>query len=239
MKKVLTAILIIAMLLSSVICAFAADAVVPSVENKPAPEALTVIITDDETGETFEIDLGAITVTSVAEKENIKESEKKEEFEKSYNELKNSKDLTDTIDGLDKVAETLGMDTLKIVVKDVFDVTITDKKALDVLAKGGKIEIKFNTKFEKDQKVGAAHFYDNKWNAVAAEDIVVNEDGTVVVKTSSLSPFAFFIEGDEVVVPPSNTGTIILIVAIVVVVALAVVFVVVFTGKKKTAKKAK
>lgn len=202
MRKVIAVVLAIVLCLSIAVVA-AADAFAPSVTAKPAPDVVgageknTVEVKDESGKVVASVEAVKLEVTPVAavmneEAKNITE-EKAEALKKVYEELsKKDADIAATVEGLEDVLKEQKIDASKLVVKDLFDISVKDEAIEKHLEKeGNTIEVVLKADIQEGQFVTVAVFKDGKW--VIAENVVVNEDGTILVTLEYLGAVAIIV----------------------------------------------
>lgn len=200
MKKVIslvTALLICVSLASSVFAA--EDAFVPSVPSKGAPEVVTVkdnagkdvagVIKDDAGKTTGYVEVGKLTVTSVAEANTSTDisADAKATLLDVYDKLSK---------GTMKLPYGEGVDADKMVIKDLFNVTCT-------LETEDNIELTFDIGVASSAKVVVMTYKNNTWNEITS--VKNNGDGTITCVFEHFCPVAIAIPADANKTP-SDTG---------------------------------
>lgn len=85
-----------------------------------------------------------------------------------------------------------------LTISDLFDLAMSDSYYQILKAdEANKVQLTFETKLEKDAVVIVLFATaEDVWNVVDAEDVVVNEDGTLTVRLNDVGAIAFMVEGD-------------------------------------------
>lgn len=244
MKKILALVMSLILVLGMgivTVCA-GSDDFVPSIEVKEAPGVVTTegedgvtvmaIITDPTTN--TPVAVGELFITSLSEANNNSDAISTA-LVKAYNDVKNTDNIKDKIDGMNKHLNDLGFENASISVANVFDVSIPDGQ-MDTLNKdGASISIVFTNDVKATQgSLLVAHMVDNEWKLVDADNIKVDEK-TITVSFDSLCPVMFMLasEGEPTVTPGGcNSLTIWIIIAVVAVVC-AVAVALILLNKKK------
>ncbi len=202
MKKLATILLAIVMVLSISISVFAAQgAFVESPGKNKVPE---VVESEEE-----------IEVVSFDERDKLSDKEK-EEFEDAYEVIKDNSDITDIVEGLEDVAEDLGVDPDDLGVSDIFFVDGEDGEQ-DIVLKPEDV----------DNFVELIVYKDGKWQIVEGAKIV---DGHLVFTGSAGYPYAIVVDTGSKL---SQTGDTSNIWIYVVVMAVSAVALVIFWNKSR------
>lgn len=218
MKRFVTLLLTFVLFASMSMTALAAqDTFVPSITQKSAPQVVateettedglavigTVIIaeTNEEVHKAVEGSLIVTAITEVEDAEHLTE-EKVEQLQTIFEEFSNgTQKLSETSEAfVNHVKEVLGEDKSAddLVIKDLFDVTITDEELENHLAKEDtRINLTFDAGLEKDQFVAVMLFKNNEW--LMAENAVNNGDGTVTATFDHFCPVMIIVEEAEAV----------------------------------------
>ena len=202
MKKLIMIVTMLALCISMVCPAFAAESgFVPSITYKGVPEVVTVKDAPDEAGvqvvatvrgEEGEAlgyltasEVNITTIASIENDETISE-ESKEALLKAYEDLSTG-------------AQTLpydqveGIDPEKMVVRELMYVSWTqDNDASEEQEEGTVMEFTFDLGLEPDTVVVVMAYVDGEW--VVVEDVVVNEDGTVTIGLAQMGLVAICVE---------------------------------------------
>lgn len=218
MRKVIAVVCAIVICLTLVI-SVAADALVPSVTAKPAPEVgsasdSTVVEVKDETGkviassETVKIEV--TPVASVMEQQNPTDEtipgetqpvtapvseEVAAELKAAYEELSDENtDVVAVVEGMEEVLKENEVESSDLVVKDLFHVSIDDEAIVEYLKEeGNTITLNFKADIQEGQFVTVAVLVDGQW--ILVKDVVVLEDGTIDVTLEHLGTIAIFVDG--------------------------------------------
>ena len=164
------------------------DSFTPSVSGKPAPvvvpsaSATTVTVaTIITTTKTIDVPAGNnLGVTPVSERNYAEDGAK---LEKAYQSILNNEQK-----------ELLG----EMVVRDLFEVTLTDEYAAYLAEDGAVIEITFDADIDPEKAFKVLCSHDSEtWHEIAAENIVVNADGSVTLKLEEVGVIAFVVDAAE------------------------------------------
>lgn len=219
MKKASALVLACVIAASLTVPAFASN-FTPSVEQKEAPSVVTVkdekgnevaaIIKDKDGNEVVGVGNFQLTVTPASKSENAA-PEVKEKMEKAHEQIKNAKDLTalspDLESHLEKISDK-GVKAKDLVVRDLFDVSLTGDAAEELAKSGNSISITFQMKLKKDALLVVMHNYEgDKWEVIPEDHIVRHPNGDVTVTFDSLSPVAFLVDAAEVAVDPAGPSS--------------------------------
>lgn len=203
MKKIVTIIMLVVMLLSMPVNVMAADKdFVPSIENKGAP----TIVGDDADGKkvighvvdstkkelTTEHE-DCLVITPVAEAETSKDipEEAKKTLLDVYKTLKEK--------GVESIP---GVDSNKVV-RDLFDISsLCSDIDTHLPVAGNTIDLKFNLKVSKYTDVLGMVFVGGSWHKVP---VVNNGDGTITATFEDFGAVAFLVDGSAVGTSP-DTG---------------------------------
>ncbi len=211
MKKLLTLILSIVLMLTITVSASAAD-FVESITNKGAPELVVIdrlngkdvvgFITGPDGNRLSTEFLECLIITSVSEAATDPDipDDAKDELLKVYEELnKPGTKLSDVCPALnDIVKEKWDKDKTAddLVIKDLFDVTDYCDDIPEHLKDGAILDLTFDLGIGKDVFITAMVYVDGKWQPVV--DCINNGDGTVTVKFDKICPVAFLVPGSGV-----------------------------------------
>lgn len=191
MKRILSFVMVVMVLMSLTVPVFAAAGdFVPSIDEKPAPTIKEIIVTT-ESGEfkcTMHNECIIVTpVSEITEEQRLSDATKQKLID-VYNQIKAASKLSDiftNIDGVDKMT-----------VRDLFDVSsICDELDKIFPADGAKVKITFDLGINKDTKVVCASLINDKWGT---HSVLNNGDGTVSVDFTHFCPVAFLVSSTEV-----------------------------------------
>lgn len=223
MRKVLT-IACAALLCLVLVVAAAADALVPSVTAKPAPEVggsstsenSAMVEVKDESGKTVAstetIKIEVTPVASVMQPENPTDAtvpgetvpvtapvseEVAAELKAAYEQLSDEKtDVVAVVTGLEEVLKENEVEAADLVVKDLFHVAIDDEVVVSYLAEEGHtITLNFKADIQEGQFVTVAVLVNGEW--IVVKDVVVLEDGTIDVTLEHIGTIAIFVTNPE------------------------------------------
>jgi len=119
--------------------------------------------------------------------------ERAEALKEAYESL-SAKDvvLTNVVDGLEEVVKEQKVDSSKLVVKDLFDIRLSEEdfeEDLDV--EGHTIDVSFKADIQPGQFVMIAVYKDGKW--VLAKKVLVGEDGIITATLECLGTVAIIV----------------------------------------------
>lgn len=202
MKKALSFVLAMIVLVSLIGTALAAEgAFTPSVTAKPAPEVVAnkgtgaaeeaakapvIEVVDHQDTQVDTFDVVHVEVTPVAEKdEKHVEEEVKAALTEAY-EVLSAADVklvevmpelaTVVAEAAKEDASLKNFDANDLVVKDLFNVAVSDELAKVLETEGNSVKLTFDAKIAKNQFVAVMVCVDGKWIPV---DFVVNADGSI------------------------------------------------------------
>ena len=175
----------------------------PSVEQKPAPTVDTVtdangnevsaIIRDQDGNEVHGVASGDITVTPVSTLEQAA-ADISEMLSKQAN------TIADLVPTIGDFLQTIGSaaQVADLVVRDVFDVSLTGTAAEYLAQEGNNITLRFDLGLAPSATLIVLHNYEgSNWEIIPDDRVVQNADGTVDVTFDSLSPIAFVVDSTE------------------------------------------
>lgn len=254
-KKIFALFLAVAMITAMSIPAMAAE-FTPSVEAKPAPEVVTqtdsngnecaAIIYDADGNEIAGVPSGDLIVTPVSA-DDASSAEIKEKLDAAYEQLQSVSSLTELSADLETVIKEVSPDLTvdDLVVRDLFDVTVSGTYAEYLSQEGNSITIRFKLSADADSLAAVLHNMEGTtWETVTNDRITRNDDYTADVVFYDLSPVAFLFDAGKLSVDPnapdspqtgepvSYTGVWVAAVAVAVLAAAGVVVV-----KKRSAQK--
>ena len=207
MKRVVSLVTVVLMILSLAVAAYATDVeFVPSITAKPAPEmdnadqnadGKPVINVKNEGNEVvYSSAVENLVITSIAQvmnNENVLISEESVEILKAAYEQLNAENVK-LADVVPELVEKLAAEGLTeehvnaMVAVALFDVTVFDDDLKAYLAEEGHtVELTFQANVPADNMVYAVVFNDNKWQLV---ETVNNGDGTITVLFGCFGPVA-------------------------------------------------
>ena len=219
MLKKLVALLLAVVLVTMVsVPAFAAE-FTDSVEAKPAPEIETqtgsdgkeyeAIIRDESGDEVVGVPFGNITVTPASQADEAPAAVK-ERLEDAYEQLKSVESLTDLSDSLETIIQEVIPDITveDLVVRDLFDVSVSGEYADYLAVEGNTISIRFTLSASADSLAAVLHNVEGTtWETITNDRITRNSDNTVDVVFDSLSPIAFLFDAKELTVDPDGPSS--------------------------------
>ena len=235
MKRFFAIIAVVMMCISLAAPVLAAQDFMPSVTNKPAPEIVPVpdpegnprigLIRDKDGNIIDYVDEGCLIITPVSEVETSTEIP-----EASRVILRDVyKKLTDGSMTIPYEKHDAGLDSSKMVIRDLFDATFVCQEHPAMLEpEGVTLELIFDLNVKPGVNVYAMTYKESEWNPIVS--CVNNGDGTVTCVFEKLCPIEFSISTD--VTPPSGTGDlgnmsvwgIVALISLVAIVALTVVY---------------
>lgn len=218
MKKLVPLFLTFAM---TMMAATPASAVsfTPSVEQKEAPEVVTVTgdsgddvaaVIQDAQGETVsEVPYGELIVTPVSQTSEADE-DITTNLENAYTQITSVSSLlelsTDVEDVLYDYSLEVGDDVTvdDLVVRDLFDVTVRGEYADHLAVDGHSIAIRFSLNLDPSAFLMVLHNYQgDEWEVIPNDRVTRYDNGDVSVAFYSLSPVAFVVDGAEVALDPN------------------------------------
>lgn len=179
MKKIVAICLAVLMMVSLSVTCFA-EGFVSSPSNNKAPTIVESENTDPNSN-------SGIIVVPYGERNKLS-SEKKKDFEKAYEQIKNSKDLTDLLPELEEYAKDKGVETEDLAVSDLFYVDETNSQGNGKY----KVTLKADT---LNNFVALKQFDGQKW--VIIKDAKVNRDGTLTFTLTKTGPLAIVVDGSK------------------------------------------
>lgn len=182
----------------------------PSVEQKPAPTVDTVtdangnevsaIIRDQNGEEVHGVDAGEITVTPVSALDQAA-ADISEMLTKAYEQIQQANTIADLVPTIGDFLQTIGNTVTQVadlVVRDVFDVSLTGTAAEYLAQEGNNITLRFDLGLAPSATLIVLHNYEgSNWEIIPDDRVVQNADGTVDVTFDSLSPIAFVVDSTE------------------------------------------
>lgn len=206
--------LFLSVLLIAVTLAAPASAAVnftPSVEQKPAPTVDTVtdangnevsaIIRDQNGGEVHgvSIDSGELIVTPISQASQAAQAIS-EMLTNAYEQIQQADTIADLVPTIGDFLQTIGSaaQVADLVVRDVFDVSLTGTAAEYLAQEGNNITLRFDLGLAPSATLIVLHNYEgSNWEIIPDDRVVQNADGTVDVTFDSLSPIAFVVDSTE------------------------------------------
>lgn len=231
MKKILCICLTLIMVMGLSVSAFAAPgAFVESPSNNQAPELIE--------GKNEDEDCDArIIVTAYADRETLPE-DLREKIEYAYDHIVKTHDLGNLNEELDKLAETLGVDSKYLAVSDMFDVRMD---SCDDHELHGDFNITLKPESLKNF-VGLLHYFNNTWHLVDSAEVIGTDKLHFVA--DHFSPFAIVVyntpedDGQGGAPGTGDSSNIMPYVIIMIVSAAAVAVLLIVLLKKKSKKEA-
>ena len=206
--------LFLSVLLIAVTLAAPASAAVnftPSVEQKPAPtvdpitdsngDQVSAIIRDQNGGEVHgvSIDSGELIVTPISQASQAAQAIS-EMLTKAYEQIQQADTIADLVPTIGDFLQTIGSaaQVADLVVRDVFDVSLTGTAAEYLAQEGNNITLRFDVGVAPSATLIVLHNYEgSNWEIIPDDRVVQNADGTVDVTFDSLSPIAFVVDSTE------------------------------------------
>lgn len=205
--------LFLSVLLIAVTLAAPASAAVnftPSVEQKPAPTVDTVtdsngnevsaIIRDQDGNEVHGVASGDITVTPVSALDQAA-ADISEMLSNAYEQIQQADTIADLVPTIGDFLQAIGNTVTQVadlVVRDVFDVSLTGTAAEYLAQEGNNITLRFDLGLAPSATLIVLHNYEgSNWEIIPDDRVVQNADGTVDVTFDSLSPIAFVVDSTE------------------------------------------
>ena len=183
----------------------------PSVEQKPAPTVDTVtdangnevsaIIRDQDGNEVHgvSIDSGELIVTPISQASQAAQAIS-EMLTNAYEQIQQANTIADLVPTIGDFLQTIGSaaQVADLVVRDVFDVSLTGTAAEYLAQEGNNITLRFDVGVAPSATLIVLHNYEgSNWEIIPDDRVVQNADGTVDVTFDSLSPIAFVVDSTE------------------------------------------
>lgn len=206
--------LFLSVLLIAVTLAAPASAAVnftPSVEQKPAPTVDPITdsngnevsaIIRDQNGEEVHgvsIDSGELIVTPISQASQAAQAIS-EMLTNAYEQIQQADTIADLVPTIGDFLQAIGSasQVADLVVRDVFDVSLTDTAAEYLAQEGNNITLRFDLGLAPSATLIVLHNYEgSNWEIIPDDRVVQNADGTVDVTFDSLSPIAFVVDSTE------------------------------------------
>lgn len=206
--------LFLSVLLIAVTLAAPASAAVnftPSVEQKPAPTVDPITdsngnqvsaIIRDQNGEEVHgvsIDSGELIVTPISQASQAAQAIS-EMLTNAYEQIQQADTIADLVPTIGEFLQTIGSaaQVADLVVRDVFDVSLTGTAAEYLAQEGNNITLRFDLGLAPSATLIVLHNYEgSNWEIIPDDRVVQNADGTVDVTFDSLSPIAFVVDSTE------------------------------------------
>ena len=206
--------LFLSVLLIAVTLAAPASAAVnftPSVEQKPAPTVdpitdsngnqVSAIIRDQNGEEVhgISIDSGELIVTPISQASQAAQAIS-EMLTNAYEQIQQADTIADLVPTIGDFLQTIGSasQVADLVVRDVFDVSLTGTAAEYLAQEGNNITLRFDVGVAPSATLIVLHNYEgSNWEIIDDDKVVINNDGSVDVTFDSLSPIAFVVDSTE------------------------------------------
>lgn len=211
MKKFASLLMAALLLVAMALPASAAVNFVDSVEQKPAPTVETItdasgnevsaIIQDANGNEVHGVTADQMSITPVSGAANAP-AEIREQLEAAYEQIQNAASVADLVPDVDvaSILQTMGSSSSveDLVVRDVFDVSVSGEAAEFLAQEGNAITIRFQLNIAPSSTLLVLHNYEgSNWEVIDDDKVVINNDGSVDVTFDSLSPVAFVVDQTE------------------------------------------
>ena len=183
----------------------------PSVEQKPAPTVDPITdsngnqvsaIIRDQNGEEVHgvsIDSGELIVTPISQASQAAQAIS-EMLSNAYEQIQQANTIADLVPTIGDFLQTIGSaaQVADLVVRDVFDVSLTGTAAEYLAQEGNNITLRFDLGLAPSATLIVLHNYEgSNWEIIPDDRVVQNADGTVDVTFDSLSPIAFVVDSTE------------------------------------------
>ena len=183
----------------------------PSVEQKPAPTVDPITdsngnqvsaIIRDQNGEEVHgvsIDSGELIVTPISQASQAAQAIS-EMLTNAYEQIQQADTIADLVPTIGEFLQTIGSaaQVADLVVRDVFDVSLTGTAAEYLAQEGNNITLRFDVGVAPSATLIVLHNYEgSNWEIIPDDRVVQNADGTVDVTFDSLSPIAFVVDSTE------------------------------------------
>ncbi len=213
-KKLFRIMLALTLVAAMSVTAFAAR-FTPSVVDKPAPEVVTqtdsqgnevsAIIRDAAGNEVAGVSATDMVVTPVSDTGSL-DPATKAKMDAAYNEIQSVGNLSELSADLNDVLREVDPDLTAddVVVRDMFDVTISGAAAEHLSQPGNSITIRFHLSGNVDSLAAVLHYTDgNTWETIPNARVIRIDENTVDVVFTSLSPIAFLFDAGALGVDPA------------------------------------
>ena len=218
MKKLATLLLAVVLMMTTALPAFAAE-FTPSVEGKAAPEIIpqigkdgkeyAAIIRDADGNEVMGVPIGELIVTPVSQTDEA-DAKIRETLESAYAQLKSVSSLTELSHQLETVIKAFSPDMTvdDLVVRDLFDVSVTGTCAEYLAVDGNTIHVRFALLADANLLAAVLHNVEaTTWETLTNDLIVRNADNTADLVFHSLSPVAFLFDAGKLNVDPDGPSS--------------------------------
>lgn len=208
MRKKLSILLAVAMILSLFTFSAYGAEFTPSAEAKDAPGITVVvdqngdkaaaIVYDSEGNEVGAIPVGSLLVTAVNDAASLP-ADLQEKMDNAYEQIQSAGTLDELTSDLklSKEDTAAGVKMENLVVRDLIDVSLTGDFA-DYLDGTNSITIVFKLGVKPGEFLKVLHNYEgDQWEVIADDAVEVYANGDVAVTFTSLSPVAFVVDGSE------------------------------------------
>ena len=211
MKKLALFLSVLPIAVTLAVPASAAVNFTPSVEQKPAPTVDPITdsngnevsaIIRDQNGEEVHgvsIDSGELIVTPISQASQAAQAIS-EMLTKAYEQIQQADTIADLVPTIGDFLQTIGSaaQVADLVVRDVFDVSLTGTAAEYLAQEGNNITLRFDVGVAPSATLIVLHNYEgSNWEIIPDDRVVQNADGTVDVTFDSLSPIAFVVDSTE------------------------------------------
>ncbi len=224
MKKVIVICMVLAMMMSMAVAAFASeDSFVVSPSKNPAPD----VVGAKNESEDCE---AQVVVTAYGNRDNLSE-EQRQKLDEAYAAIKNAQDLGDLCERVAEIAKEMGIDVANLAVSDLFDISDTDCSGHE---DHGRFDITLKADTLKNF-VCLLHYYNGEWRVVENAE-VTNNGEHLEFEEKEFSPFAIVVSTEPIPEPESGMSG--WLIALFIILLLALIAVVVWSIQKRS-KKAK
>ena len=206
MKKILSIIIMMILIGSMSIGAFASSNFTKSVTAKPAPQIKKASIVDKSNNVLSNVSKGNINVIAYADRDKASTAVKSN-LENAYDEIQKNGVEKLTPDVAKHIKnENSSVKPDELVVRDIFEVTLNGDAKEQASNDNNKIKITFDAKWNKDQYLMVMVKDNGKWTVLQNEDVIVNNDGTVTVTFSNISTVLFVTDGGSLNIDKDTTS---------------------------------
>lgn len=211
MKKLALFLFVLLIAVTLAVPASAAVNFTPSVEQKPAPTVDPITdsngnevsaIIRDQNGEEVHgvsIDSGELIVTPISQASQAAQAIS-EMLSNAYEQIQQANTIADLVPTIGDFLQTIGSaaQVADLVVRDVFDVSLTGTAAEYLAQEGNNITLRFDLGLAPSATLIVLHNYEgSNWEIIPDDRVVQNANGTVDVTFDSLSPIAFVVDSTE------------------------------------------
>ena len=202
MKKFASLLMAALLMVAMALPASAVD-FTPSVQQKPAPSVETVtdasgnevsaIIQDASGNEVHGVTADQMSITPVSGAANAP-AEIREQLEAAYEQIQNAASVADLVPDVDVASLLSAMGSSSsvedLVVRDVFDVSVSGEAAEFLAQEGNAITIRFQLNIAPSSTLLVLHNYEgSNWEVIDDDKVVINNDGSPGIYNLDATPY--------------------------------------------------